>query len=329
MHIGSKVDWSGAFSGAVTPFNIDGTVDLAQYDRVIACLSNSGLAGIVVNAMISEGSLLSLDERVNCVKHAAGRDKRPAIISGVYGSSTRDAAEEARLCARAGADGLLIWPNQAFGGGAANTDMIVDYYSALHDASGLPLIVFRLPESVAPEMGADALFALAQTPGVVAVKDSVADADLYTGSAAVFLTEQSPLKILVDNDLRLLGMLQRGAHGAMSIVSAIFPQAIVDLVRLRDHAAASELQITIEPLASALPANPIRDFRARIKYLLVRTGVLTSAEVRRPLIELSVAERNALDQAYKTTKENLARYYAKFPVAPSILEESRATIVTT
>jgi len=320
------IDWSTAFTGAATPFTADGSVDLAQFDRVISHLSNSGLGGIVVNAMLSEGSLLSLAERVSCVTHAVRRDKRPAIIAGVYGSNTRDAVEEARLVARAGADGLLIWPNQAFGGGTTDTDMIVKYYSAIHDASGLPLIVFRLPDSVAPEMGAEPLFSLAQTPGVVAVKDSVADADFYTGRAAAFLTPNPPLKIMADNDVRLLTMLQRGAYGGMSMLAAIFPQAVADLVRLRNHAAASELQTAIKPLGSALAADPVRDFRARVKYLLACAGVITSADVRRPLLEPSAAEQDALVHACNTTKNNLVRFYTKFPWATPSQDDDRRKI---
>lgn len=306
------IDWSGAFTGAATPFNPDGSIDYAQFDRVMSFLSTGGLSGIVVNAMLSEGSLLSLDERVQCVTRAVQQENSPAIIAGVYGSNTREAAEEARLVARAGADGLLVWPNQAFGGGTTAPEMIVKYYSAIHDASGLPLIIFRLPESVAPEMGAEALLSLSRTAGVVAVKDSVADAGFYTGPAAVFLTPESPLKIMADNDSRLLAMLQRGAHGGMSMLAAIFPQAIADLVRLRNHAAAGDLQQAIEPLASALAANPVRDFRARIKHLLVHAGVLASADMRRPLLEPSAAEQSALIQSYKTTKNNLARFYEMF-----------------
>jgi dihydrodipicolinate synthase/N-acetylneuraminate lyase len=308
------IDWSTIFTGAATPFSADGGVDRLQFDRVISHLSNGGLGGIVVNAMLSEGGQLSLTERVGCVAEAVRRDKRPAIIATVYGSNTRDAVEEARLVARAGADGLLIYPHPAFGGGTTDADMIVDYYSAIHDVSGLPLIVFRTPGSLAPELGVEALFALAQTAGVVAVKDSVADADFYTGPAAVFLTPNSPLKIMADNDVRLLALLRRGAHGGMSMVAAIFPRAVADLLRLRNHTAASELERAIAPLASALAADPVRDFRARIKYLLLYAGVTTSADVRRPLREPSAAQHDVLVDAYNTTKVNLAGFYTKHPV---------------
>jgi 4-hydroxy-tetrahydrodipicolinate synthase len=320
------IDWSTVFTGAATPFSKDGSVDLQQFDRVISHLSNGGLGGIVVNAMLSEGGQLSLTERVTCVAEAARHDKRPALIATVYGSNTRDAVEEARLVAGAGADGLLIYPHPAFGGGTTDTDMIVEYYSAIHDVSGLPLIVFRTPGSLAPEFGIEALFALAQTPGVIAVKDSVADPDFYTGPAATFLTPNSPLKIMADNDVRLLTMLRRGAHGGMSMVAAIFPRAVADLARLRNHAGVSELERAIAPLASALAADPVRDFRARIKYLLLYAGVTTSADVRRPLREPSAAQHDVLVDAYSITKTNLAGFYAKFPVTAASPNDDRSKI---
>lgn len=299
------IDWSTVFTGAVTPFDADGGVDLEQFGDVLSYLSIGGLGGIVVNAMLSEGGQLSLAERVTCVAEAARREHRPGIIATVYGLNTQDASDEARLVAQAGADAVLVYPHPAFGGGTIDKRMVVDYYSALHDASGLPLIVFRTPGSLAPELGLEALLVLAQTPGVVALKDSVADPDFYTGPAEAFLRSDSPLKILADNDVRLLPLLRRGAHGGMSMVAAIFPWAVAALARLRDRPAADEFASAVAPLAKVLAAEPVRDFRARIKYLLVEAGVIASAEVRRPLRALSDIQRELLSNAYRRTKENL------------------------
>jgi 4-hydroxy-tetrahydrodipicolinate synthase len=304
------MDWSSIMTGVSTPFAPDGSVDLAGYERVLDHLCAGPLGGIVVNAVLSEGGQLSLTERVACVATAAQREKRPPVVATVYGASTCDAVAEARLVSHAGADCLLVYPHATFGGGSLDTDMIVGYYSALYEASGLPLVIFRTPDTLAPELGESALHALAATPGVVAVKDSVADPDFYTGSAAVFLTPESPLKIMADNDPMLLRLLRKGAHGGMSMVAAILPDAVAELAAHRDQAQADQFADAVQPLAQALSADPVRSFRARIKFLLSHKGVITDPAVRPPLLAPSPAEQQRLVQALRLTEANLDAFYA-------------------
>jgi 4-hydroxy-tetrahydrodipicolinate synthase len=54
---------------------------------------------------------------------------------------------------------------------------------------------------------------------------------------------------------------------------------------------------TLTPLANAIFAAPVRNYRARAKEALVMQGVLERATVREPLLPVSDAERARVREA--------------------------------
>jgi dihydrodipicolinate synthase/N-acetylneuraminate lyase len=66
---------------------------------------------------------------------------------------------------------------------------------------------------------------------------------------------------------------------------------MIRLAAAGDMAGASRINdAVIRPLADALFAPPVRNYRARVKEALRQQGVLPSAHVRPPLLELDEAE---------------------------------------
>jgi 4-hydroxy-tetrahydrodipicolinate synthase len=54
---------------------------------------------------------------------------------------------------------------------------------------------------------------------------------------------------------------------------------------------------TLTPLAFAIFAAPVRNYRARAKEALVMQGILERATVREPLLPVSEAERERVREA--------------------------------
>ncbi len=53
----------------------------------------------------------------------------------------------------------------------------------------------------------------------------------------------------------------------------------------------------VKPLADALFASPVRNYRARLKEALRQLGVIPNAHMRPPLLDLDAAECNAVRDA--------------------------------
>ena len=287
--------WSGIITGAVTPFGEDGTIDWESYEKHLDGLAGTGLIGLLVNAMMSEGGHLSAAERESALRFAVGRvgPKLP-LIATVYGCNTGEAAAEAERAEKIGASALLVFPHAAFGGAPLDPRMPAAYFSAIARASTLPMIVFRTPETLGPTFGLEVMKRLCDVPEVAAIKDSAAEADFYRGEGAMFLTPDSPLKVLIDSDLAILDFLRMGAHGATSICASLNPRAYARMFADRHVDRAATLQAALLPLAKAVYAAPFRDFRARLKAALAADGIFASANVRAPLMPLSDEEQAAM-----------------------------------
>jgi len=300
--------WSGIITGAVTPFNDDGAIDWESYGKHLDRLAGTGLIGLLVNAMMSEGGHLSVPERESTLRFAAGRvGSRLPVIATIYGCNTGEAAAEAARAEKLGASALLVFPHAAFGGAPLDPAMPAAYFAAIARASGLPMIVFRTPETLGPTFGLEVMKRLCDVPGVAAIKDSAAEADFYRGDGALFMTPDSPLKILIDSDLAILDFLRMGAHGATSICASLNPRAYVEMFDSRHRYRAVVLQKVLLPLAKAVYAAPFRDFRARLKAALVADGTFATANVRAPLMPLSDEERAAVLDASRSTRVCLDR----------------------
>jgi 4-hydroxy-tetrahydrodipicolinate synthase len=298
--------WSGIITGAVTPFSDDGTIDWKSYEAHLNRLSGTGLTGLLVNAMMSEGGHLSAAERESTLSFAVSRlgSKLP-LIATIYGCDTGEAAAEAARAEKIGASALLVFPHAAFGGTPLDPEMPASYFAAIARATALPMIVFRTPETLGPTFGLEVLKRLCDVPGVAAIKDSAAEAEFYRGEGAMFMRPDSPLKVLIDSDLAILDFLKMGAHGATSICASLNPRAYVRLFEDRHVDRAASLQATLLPVAQVVYAPPFRDFRARLKAALVADGSFATANVRPPLMPLSYAERAAVLDALARVRTGL------------------------
>jgi 4-hydroxy-tetrahydrodipicolinate synthase len=290
--------WSGIITGAVTPFSDDDAIDWQAYERHLDGLAGTGLIGLLINAMMSEGGHLTAAERESTLRFAVSRTgSRLPLIATIYGCNTREAAAEAARAEKIGAAALLVFPHAAFGGAPLDPEMPAAFFTAIARVSALPMIVFRTPATLGPTFGVEIMKRLCDVPGVVAIKDSAAEAEFYRGDGAMFLRPDSPLKILIDSDLAILDFLKQGAHGATSICACLNPRGYVRMFDDRHDDRAAALQQSLLPLAKAVYAPPFRDFRARLKEVLVADGILASARVRAPLMPLGIRERAAVLEA--------------------------------
>jgi 4-hydroxy-tetrahydrodipicolinate synthase len=300
--------WSGIITGAVTPFSDDGTIDWKSYEQHLDRLAGTGLIGLLVNAMMSEGGHLSAAERESTLRFAVGRvgSKLP-LIATIYGCNTGEAAVEAARAEEIGASALLVFPHAAFGGAPLDPRMPASYFAAIARASALPMIVFRTPETLGPTFGLEVMKRLCDVPGVAAIKDSAAEAEFYRGEGALFMTPDSPLKVLIDSDLAILDFVRMGAHGATSICASLNPRAYVRMFADRHVDRAARLQAALLPLAKAVYAAPFRDFRARLKTVLAADGTFASTHVRAPLMAISDDERAAVLSAAGRARTDLGQ----------------------
>ncbi|MFB7636658.1 5-dehydro-4-deoxyglucarate dehydratase [Streptomyces sp. NPDC056149] len=156
----------------VTAFGPDGALDLDAFRTHVRAGVAAGAGAVFACCGTGEFHALAPDEYAACVAaavdEAAGRV--PVLAGTGYGTAL--AAQFAGLAHAAGADGLLAMPPYLV---RADQAGLLRHYAALAAATPLPVVVYQRDNAV---FAPDTVAALAQTPGIIGLKDGLGDLDL-------------------------------------------------------------------------------------------------------------------------------------------------------
>ena len=129
-----------------------------------------GVDGLAVPQLASETWALLESERDRVIAIAAEACAgRAPLVVGLDGT-TAVAEDRARRAAKAGAAGLMVLPPRQ----AVSPDQVIDHYSAVADAGGIPLMVQDSPQVTGVQLGVETLSRLRERhPLIVAVKSEI------------------------------------------------------------------------------------------------------------------------------------------------------------
>ena len=127
----------GIFVIVVTPFADDSALDERGLERTMQFCLDARVHGVVANAIASEGGYLDRDERKRAAEIVAGavRGRTPSVVA-VSAPHWRIAAGYARDAEAVGADAIMSLPPAL-----ATPAEVKDYYRALGEVTGLPLVL--------------------------------------------------------------------------------------------------------------------------------------------------------------------------------------------
>jgi dihydrodipicolinate synthase/N-acetylneuraminate lyase len=300
---------SGVLPVAPTIFHDNGALDLDGQRRVIDCMIDQRVDAICILANFSEQFLLNDEERFAvgdiCLEHAAGRV--PVIVTCSH-FSTAIAAERARRAAAGGASMVMLMPPYHGAALQADEDFMVEHFAAVHEASGLPIMVQDAPLS-GVKLSVPFLVRLArEVPGVRYFKIEVPFAagklrDLIASGGELI---DGPFD--GEEAITLMADLDAGATGTMS--SALLPdliRVVVDNHRAGRHGEAAAAYQRILPLINY--ENRQCGLRAA-KTVMAAGGVIKSDAVRHPLRPLHPQTRAGLLELAAEVRP-LALYWGK------------------
>ncbi len=154
----------------VTPFDIDGSLDLAAHHHNVAALWERGARGFLVGGSSGEGPFLEPGERAALLASARRVAADAYLLGGVNGESVRLAVSQLDEIAAAGADaGLVITPTTL----SRDDDAAVRrFYEQVAETSPLPVLLYTVPRWTGYSLPVDMAAVLAGRAGIVGIKDS-------------------------------------------------------------------------------------------------------------------------------------------------------------
>ncbi len=282
----------GPSAALPTPYRL-GRVDLAALEAFCERLIDRGITALVPCGTTGEAALLTPDEheRVVATVVAAAAGRVP-VIAGAGSNNTRTAVELGRAAERAGASALLcvtppyLKPTQA--------GMTV-HFRTIHDAVGLPIILYDVPSRTACTLDDVTIRRLAELPRIVGLKDATGDiarvARLRRRLGGRFL-------LLSGDDASQAPFRLAGGDGCISVTANVAPALCAALHHACDEKMDADIrwfEQRLAPLHAALflETNPIP-----LKRALSRLGLMGDG-LRLPLTPLSTEADRRLERVLR------------------------------
>lgn len=215
---------------------------------------------------------------------------RIPVIAGAGSNSTREGVGLVQHAQAAGADAALVvtpYYNKPTQAG------LIAHYTALHEASDLPIIIYNIPGRSVIDMSPETMGGLAKLPRIVGVKDATGKLERVSMQRASCGAEFIQLS---GEDATALGFNAHGGVGCISVTANVAPRLCAEFQEATlagDYARALEYQDRLMPLHVAIFLEP---GVAGAKYAMSRLG-LCSDRVRLPLVELTAATKAQIDAA--------------------------------
>jgi 4-hydroxy-2-oxoglutarate aldolase len=286
------VNLQGVFPPIPTPFAGD-SIDHKSLAGNISRWMATRLAGIVVLGSNGEAPLLDDAESDAVIETARAHVPRDrTLIAGVGRESTAATSAAAKRAGRMGADVVLV-RTPSFYKNVMTTDAFVRYYTAVADASPVPVLLYNVSIFTGVNLLPDAAERLAPHPNIIGMKES--NADLVQLAETIARTPEDFI-VLGGSAPTFYHALCAGVDGGVLAISAVVPDLcveMVDLVRKQRHVEALALQRRITPLGRLLGAM---HGVAGLKYALDQSGYV-GGPARPPLGTVSPeAQKQIRDQ---------------------------------
>lgn len=294
----------GVIPATLLALHEDGSIDETASRRHLRdCALIDGVAAVTVNGHASEVHACSFEEQRRILEFSLEEigDSVP-VIGGIYADGSAEAARLARMSEAAGASCLLVFPSNVLAmGGQLRPEMAVAHFSAIAEATDLPLICFNYPAAGGLGYPFETLLRLFEAvPTIRAIKDWCNDPMLHERHIRTFQALPRPITVLTTHSAWLMASLTMGAGGLLSGAGSVIADLQVALfraVQAGDLKRAQAINDRIFPLAQAFYAPPFLDMHNRMKECLVMLGRLERAVVRPPLVKLPQAELDRLAAA--------------------------------
>ena len=175
-----------------------------------------GVVALMTNGHTGEVFSLTPRERAEVTRIIAEATKGICpVISSVVCEGIRDAVEQAGWAKEAGAAALDVMPPHHWLRFGFRRDHVIDYFTAIGEATGLPLIVHVYPAWTKASFSSELLAELAALPHVQAFKIGTREMNKYARDLKAIRAVAPGKALLTCHDEYLLASMVQGVDGAL------------------------------------------------------------------------------------------------------------------
>lgn len=291
------------YAGVVVPMATpvkNGSVDLEATAAIIRSFVEAGVDTLVMGTT-GEGNSVPQKEGIEMVRKAVETAQgRITIYAGVTGMCLKEQIAQIEGFKEAGADvAVAVLPAYY----ALEEEQMVAYYTALADASPLPLMLYNILATTHFSIPVEAVRKLAAHPNIVGLKDSERDLERMEQCIAVAKSRED-FTYFCGWAAQSAHSLELGADGIVPSTGNFVPkhfQALYEAAVAGNMAEANRLQELTDRMAKVYQAGrPLGKQLAALKCIMAREG-LCGKEMFAPLTMLS-------DEEYASIEEQISAF---------------------
>ncbi|TGK19851.1 4-hydroxy-tetrahydrodipicolinate synthase [Leptospira stimsonii] len=278
--------FQGVYTAIITPFK-NGKIDYDSYFKLLEKQIKAGVNGVVPCGTTGESPTLSHAEHAELIRETVKAVKnRIQVVAGTGSNSTQEAIELTEAACKDGVDGILS-VNPYYN--KPTQEGLFQHFKAIAEHSSVPVMLYNIPGRTSVNLLPETVLRLSEVKHIRSMKE--ATGDLGQMSKLISLVGHK-MTVLSGDDNLTLPLLAIGGVGVVSVVSNLFPNALVKLVQNFHEGKIAEARKIhydfIEVFALAfMETNPIP-----IKAAMSWFGHCSS-EIRLPMTPLTQNETSA------------------------------------
>lgn len=293
-----SVNLQGMGVALITPFRHDKSIDFPALERLIEYQIASGIDFLVVLGTTAETATLTPEERLQVKKFVKEKVAgRIPLIIGCGGNNTAALVEELKHEDFSGYSAILsVVPYY----NKPSQEGIYQHYSAIAEASPLPVLLYNVPGRTGVNMTAATTLRLAADhPNIIGVKEASGN---FGQMDEIIKHKKEDFMVISGDDGITFPLITLGAVGVISVIGNAFPKEFSRMVRLAlngDYASARAIHHKFADLFSLLfvDGNP-----AGVKCLLHAMGYIEN-ELRLPLVPTRIATHDKIHSVLEQLSE--------------------------
>ena len=273
----------GLWLPLVTPFR-DGVLDERSLRRLLRHYTSRPIDGLILGATSGEGLTLSLFELERLVElvndELANTRSSLAVCLGLAGASTAMMQDLLDETAAWPIDGYLISSPYYL---RPSQRGLLRHFTDLADHASWPIVLYNIPYRTSVNLANDTLLRLAEHPNIVGMKDCCADR-----AQSLDLLRRRPrgFRVLTGEDAQFFDALDDGADGAILLSAYVETEVFAAIAAEMKAGNRDTALLAWQSVCELTRLLFVEPSPAPAKFWLARTGLIDSAEVRSPMVEV-------------------------------------------
>ncbi len=278
----------GIIAPTATPLALDEKIDVKTTRTMVDYLIDGGIDGLFPLGTSGEFALFDREDRKKVVETVVDQTNgRVPVLAGVSDPSLENVLAFAKDAEEAGADAIVATPPYYY---TTSEDGLFGYFETIARKSGLPLLVYNIPEWTHSFVPPSVVQRLAEKRLIIGMK--------YTEYNLLNLLRflkvvGKRIAIFTGSDAMTFTNLEFGGSGGVIGVANVAPKlssAVFDEFKRGNLEAARQAQSKLFPVIEAISVGK---FPAGLKEAMRMVGMSVGG-VKRPLQGLTAAERKSV-----------------------------------